>query len=150
MSFIDDAKEAIAKIIEMARAAFRDSDAEPVETLLIKGDGSLLPTHGILKDMGYRVGKNGLFPNERHEILRRTFRVQLVSTSGAASDYIAEWGGRCTLARFEKMDRVLGGLAANAARKAKLDMSEAITDWNEDQKWLRSHYREWMDHTHER
>ncbi len=150
MSFIGRAKAAIAKSVGKARAAFRDGDAELVETLVINEDGSLLPSHGVLKDMGYRVGKNGLFPNERDEILRRTFRVQLVSTSGAASDYIAEWGSRCSQERFGKMDRVLGGLAANAGRKTKLDMSEAITDWKEDQKWLRSHYREWMDHTHER
>src|SRR3954468_6429295 len=117
MSFFDRISEAAAEHLPRAREAFRNQGTEPVETLVIDGDGSLLPAHGILKEMGYRVGKSGLLPNERREILRRTFRVQLASPSGAASDYIAEWGGRCSQARFEKMDRVLGGLAANAARK---------------------------------
>jgi hypothetical protein len=74
MSFIETTAEAIANYLEKAIAVFRDRDAEPVETLLIAGDGSLLPAHGILRDMGYHVGKKGLFPNERREILRRNFQ----------------------------------------------------------------------------
>jgi hypothetical protein len=46
------------------------------------------------------------------------------------------------------MDNVLGGLAANAERKTKVDMSEAIHNWKQDQSWLRQNYQEWMDHTH--
>lgn len=121
---------------------------EPVETLQIDYDGLPLPAHGVLKDMGYRVGKSGLSLLERHEILRRTFMVQLVCPGGAADEYIAQWGERCTYARFVKMDNVLGGLAANAERKTKTDMSEAIRNWREDQKWLRDIYKEWMNHTH--
>jgi hypothetical protein len=118
------------------------------EFLSIDGDGSLLPAQGILKEMGYRAGKSGLPPHERREILRRTFEVQLVSNSGEATDYIAEWGGRCSQARFEKMDRVLGGLAANAEKIRKNDMSEAIADWTADQGWLAANYRQWMHHDH--
>lgn len=121
---------------------------EPVETLPIDVDGSLLPAQGILREMGYRAGKSGLLPHQRREILRRTFEVQLVSTSAEATDYIAEWGDRCSQARFLKMDRVLGGLAANAEKKTKLDMSEAIADWKQDQAWLRKNYKQWLHHSH--
>ena len=100
--------------------------------------------------MGYRVGKNGLLPHQRREILRRTFRVQLVATKPWTKEYIREWGGRCSQARLDKTDRVLGGLVASAKRKTRVDMSEAIRDWKEDQAWLRDSKVEWLTHTHER
>jgi len=119
---------------------------EPVETLYVEyEDGTPLPTQGILKDMGYRVGKNGLLLRDRREILWRTFRLQLDSNSDW---YVRQWGPRCSRARLQKMDRVLGGLAANAERIKKNDMSEAIRNWREDQQWLRSKFDEWLDHTH--
>ncbi len=46
------------------------------------------------------------------------------------------------------MNRVLGGLVANAKRKTKVDMSEAIRDWTEDQEWLRNKSAEWLTHVH--
>ena len=67
--------------------------------------------------MGYRVGKNGLLPHQRREILRRTFRVQLVATKPWTKEYIREWGGRCSQARLDKTDRVLGGLVAKRETK---------------------------------
>jgi hypothetical protein len=105
---------------------------------------------GILKDMGYRVGKSGLFPHQRREILWRAFRVQLVATSPWTEEYISEWGARCSPARLDKMERVLGGLASRAARKTRADVSEAIRDWTEDQEWLENHKMEWLTHAHER
>ncbi len=101
--------ETIDKVSSAAHRAV-DRVGEHAGELYIDGDGSLLPAQGILKEMGYRVGKSGLLSHQRRENLRRTFEVQLVSTSGEATDYIAEWGGRCSQARYEKMNRVLGGL----------------------------------------
>lgn len=157
MSFIDRAKEALTKNIAKAKD-FIDAKkpggkfgetVDAVETLHIEFEqGAQLPPHGILKDMGYRVGKSGLFPHQRHEILRRAFRVQLVATSPWTEEYISEWGSRCSRARLDKMDRVLGGLAASAERKTKADMSEAIRDWREDQEWLENKRAEWPTHEH--
>ena len=122
---------------------------QPIETLDVTyEEGTPLPAQGILKDMGYRVGKNGLSLAQRRQILHRTFQVQLVAPLTMPTDYIAEWGDRCSYARFTKMDKVLGGLAAKAERKTKNDMSEAIRNWREDQAWLRQTYRDWMDHNH--
>jgi hypothetical protein len=138
-AMVDKVKDAAANV---------DHDDEPVEKLYVEYDGLPLPAQGVLKEMGYRVGKSGLSLPERREILRRTFQVQLVAPLTAPSDYIAEWGERCSYGRFIKMDNVLGGLAANAERKTKVDMSEAIHNWKQDQAWLRQNYQEWMDHTH--
>ena len=125
-----------------------DEESHEVETLRINVQpGIPLPPQGILKDMGYRVGFNGLLKDERREILRRAFQVQLVSAFDTAEGYIAEWGPRCSQTRFDKMGRVLGGLAANAKKIRKNDMSEAINNWREDQEWLRQNYREWL-HEH--
>lgn len=127
----------------------REVHGEPIETLHVTyEEGTPLPAQGILKDMGYRVGKNGLSLTQRRQILHRTFQVQLVAPLTMPTDYIAEWGDRCSYARFTKMDKVLGGLAAKAERKTKNDMSEAIRNWREDQAWLRQTYRDWMDHNH--
>jgi len=135
--------------IDKIEAAFAKIAQDHGETLRIDyEDGLPLPAQGVLKEMGYRVGKSGLSLPERREVLRRTFQVQLVAPLTAPSDYIAEWGERCSYGRFIKMDNVLGGLAANAERKTKVDMSEAIHNWKQDQTWLRQNYQEWMDHTH--
>jgi hypothetical protein len=144
---IDDAIEKAGDFIDdNADTEFRD---ERIETLRIElTPGMPLPPQGILKDMGYRVGKSGLLLHERREILRRTFRVQLVSSSEYANGYVAEWGLRCSQARFNKMDRVLGGLAANAEKIRKNDMSEAIRNWKQDQDWLRQNYRDWLHDSH--
>jgi hypothetical protein len=157
MSFIDDAIRIINDSFDKVADFFADffsetGDAEApdvLETLRIDFDPeNPLPAVGVLKEMGYRVGKSGLLPRERREILWRTFRVHLVFGPDCPSDYIREWGGRCSPARLEKMHRVLGGLVANAKRKTKVDMSEAIRDWNEDQVWLRNIAAEWLTHTH--
>lgn len=146
MSFLDRAVQSINDSFDWIRGMF---GAEVAEELHIEFEaGTVVPPLGILKDMGYYVGKGGLRPSERREILRRTFRVHLVATSPWTKDYIAEWGKRCSLTRFNKIDRVLGGLAARAERKTKVDMSQAIRDWREDQRWLRSMKAEWLTHNH--
>jgi hypothetical protein len=146
-----EVKEAVAETVDKVQDAAANAKADgdhDVETLSVPYEAGLpLPAQGVLKAMGYRVGYSGLPEHERREILHRTFQVQLVAPLTAPSDYIAEWGERCSYARFVKMDNVLGGLAANAERK-KADMSEAIRNWREDQDWLRRTYQEWMDHTH--
>lgn len=147
---VDAAQDAIRMVIHFIAG---DPESEEVEQLYIDfRTGNPLPPHGVLKGMGYHVGKTGIvLPSERREILRRTFRVELVgaSPSWAISDYIREWGPRCSPARLAKMDRVLGGLIAHAERKTRVDMSEAIRDWREDQKWLRDNGRKWPTHNHE-
>lgn len=139
----------VRNVLAAAIAPKAPSDAGGIETLRIDFEaGNPLPPLGILKDMGYRVGKNGLLLHQRREILRRTFRVQLVATSPWTNEYIREWGDRCSPARLDKMDRVLGGLIAAAKRKTKADMSEAIRNWQEDREWLRSNNGDWATHTH--
>jgi hypothetical protein len=173
MSFIEKAKRAISENLSNARdliglnldkvegaidsvGDFIDyktggkfNNEELVETLRIDLEqGEHVPPLGILKYMGYRVGKSGLLLHERREILRRTFEVQLVPISPWAEDYIRDCGQRCSQSRYNKMDRILGGLINNAGKISKNDMSEAIRNWREDREWLRQNHQQWMDHTH--
>lgn len=147
---IDKSGDVLAANREKVRfAEAKVCEEGQIETLDVKTDsGQPLPPHGVLKAMGYHVGKSGLNPKERREILWRTFRVQLVCGSDSADDYIREWGNRCSRLRLAKLDRTLGGLAANAERKTKTDMSEAIRDWREDQAWLRTKHDDWLTHDH--
>jgi hypothetical protein len=107
MSFIDDAIRTISDSFDKVADFFADffsengdaeapdtevPDTEVVETLRIDFDAeNPLPAVGVLKEMGYRVGKSGLLPRERREILWRTFRVHLVFGSDCPSDYIRDW-----------------------------------------------------------
>ena len=66
---------------------------DPVETFVVDFEaGTPRPPLGVLKDMGYRAGKSGLFPHQRREILRRVFLVKLVARSPHTKEYIREWG----------------------------------------------------------
>ena len=165
MSFIDKAKEAIADTVDKAKDAIADNvdmveaaidkagglideqtggKFSDVETLHIESDQGTLPSPGVLGDMGYRVGKRGLFPHQRREVLQRVFRVHLVATSPWTEEYIREWGQRCTEARWNKMRQVLYGLNATAEKRRTADMSEAIADRNQDLEWLKDDYETWL------
>lgn len=116
-------------------------DTGPAETFHIDFEADALrPSLGVLKDMGYRTGKNGLSPHQRREILQSVLRANLVATSPWTEDYIREWGEPGTYGRLNKMRRVLAGLAKNARRKKHADMSEAVDDWESDLDWLNETY----------
>lgn len=98
------------------------------------------PDPGVLRQMGYRVGRSGLGPSRRRSILEKVYEAKLVATSTETVDYISEWGGPSTRARARKMERALAGFISNAMRK-DADMSEAIDDWESDLTWLRNRYQ---------
>jgi hypothetical protein len=110
---------------------------EPAAQLVIRfGGGVPWPVSGVLSEMGYHVGKNGLAPAERREILQRVFVVELVATSPETDDYIREWGAPGSTARCSKMANCLKGFIEINRRKTTADMSAAIADWESDLQWL--------------
>ena len=131
------AHTAVDKVTEAA-------EGSEIETLRIASAPGTLPSPGVLGDMGYRVGKRGLFPHQRREVLQRVFGVHLVATSPWNEEYIREWGQRCTEARWNKMRRALYGLNATAEMRRSADMSEAIADRNQDLEWLTDDYGKWL------
>ncbi len=122
-----------------------DADAEinsrPVHQLVVDFDAGSWPASGVLKELGYKVGKNGLGPLARRQILHSAFTVELVATSADTESYLREWGAPNTRQRAAKIERCLAGFAENARRR-DADMAEAIADWESDLAWFareRSH-----------
>lgn len=91
---------------------------------------------GVLSELGYKVGRSGLDAADRHRILRTTLNVTLVAMSREVDAYIQDWGRPNSRHRAAKIERCLKAFAENARRRTA-DMSEAITDWEEDLDWFR-------------
>jgi hypothetical protein len=100
------------------------------------------PEPGILKLVGYHVGKTGLPDGRRREILRDLFeRIELCHGTGVdIADHVAQWGSPHSAQRLHKIARTLRSLADLEARKTSADMSEAIADRESDLRWLKMTY----------
>lgn len=114
-------------------------NTRPIFRLVVDFDtGSWQPT-GVLSEMGYKVGKQGLGTMARREILRQVLRVELVAGSADAHDYVREWGPPASGQRLTKMCNSIAAFSRNAQRR-NADYSEAIADWEEDLDWLAATY----------
>lgn len=107
--------------------------------LLVNFDTGAWPSSGVLSEMGYRVGRNGLAAGARRLILVEALNVELVATSPAADGYVREWGPPSSRHRLQKMVNSISAFARNARRRTA-DFSEAIADWESDLEWLRDTY----------
>lgn len=97
------------------------------------------PDTGVLKAMGYTVGRNGKRDGERHRILGRAFKIERLPRVGGTS-HMSEWGASSSEARLSKMAEALAAFARNAKRRKGASMSEAIADWESDLAWLKRMY----------
>lgn len=137
----DDVADLVAGHPALERFYFNEPDLEQVafpdppdieidnstRTLLVNFDTGAWPVSGVLGEMGYRVGRNGLTPGARHEILDEVLAVELVAASHAADTYVAEWGPPSSRRRLQKMVNSIASFARNARRRSA-DYSEAIAD----------------------
>ncbi|KRE25628.1 hypothetical protein ASG82_19010 [Mycobacterium sp. Soil538] len=114
------------------------TDVEPVHDrkLLVNFETGEWPSSGVLSEMGYRVGRNGLAESVRRTVLAEMLAVQLVAGSASASAYIEDWGKPNSQRRLQKVVNSISAFARNARRRAG-DFSEAIADWESDLQWLR-------------
>lgn len=97
------------------------------------------PETGVLKEMGYTVGKNGKRDGERHRILQNAFKIERLPRVGGA-DHMATWGASSSETRLRKMAEALAAFARNAKRRRDASMMEAIEDWESDLTWLKNMY----------
>lgn len=118
------------------RAGYDDLHRRPIHELHVSFETGSWPSSGVLRELGYKVGRSGLGPVERHRILRASLDVKLVATSREAIDYTQEWGRPNSAQRADKIERCLKAFAENARRRSA-DMSEAIADWEDDLEWFR-------------
>lgn len=110
-------------------------------TYVAAGEGSFvaeLPAVGLLKRMGYRVGRKGLDEAERRAILHQVFHAAVLPQVTSAA-YMREWGGPRSGERLLKMANSIAAFCRNEKRKSR-PSEEAVSDWENDLEWLRRTY----------
>jgi hypothetical protein len=122
--------------VEAATSQDTTAPQGPVHRLVVSFDASQWPSSGVLSEMDYHVGKNGLAPADRRRILQKVLEAELVATSPETEDYVREWGAPRSVERRRKIARCIAGFAAGARRKTAADMSAAIADWESDLDWF--------------
>jgi hypothetical protein len=91
------------------------------------------PEEGVLRLLGYRVGKGGLSTPERRKVLGMIYKLPLASLPRVAN--WQEWGEAKSSARLGKMQRCLIAFAEQASRR-RTPPREAVEAWNADESWI--------------
>lgn len=108
----------------------------------VPGDGAAGDygyAEGILKVLGYHVGKSGeQSASRRQALLARVFEGHLPPINGP--DYMDGWNGPGTPARLKKMADSIASLASSARGRGHADFGQAIEHWTEDLRFLHRHY----------
>jgi len=94
------------------------------------------PDVGVLKKMGYTVGRNGLSDSRRKKILDDVFS-SLHLPFTFSKTYMKEWGGENSKARLQKMANSIAKFCINCNKTGKV---EAVRDYEEDLKYLYQKY----------
>jgi hypothetical protein len=105
-----------------------------------QGEGNLLHGTfiygvGLLGYLGYRVGENGAFDEERRDILRIVFNNEVPNLN--SPEYMAEWGSPKTAVRLKKMAETIASNVRNAKRRDPSSLSLAIKEWESDLEYIR-------------
>lgn len=107
------------------------------------GDGNLIldpaVSNGMLSYLGYRVGKlNGEVASIRQSILSRVFEGRPPPVF--SRDYMSSWGSPKSSARLSKIAESLAAFTRNAKRRRDHRMSDAVSDWESDLRFLYDRY----------
>lgn len=118
------------------------TDAEPGTGYLHTVDW---PTEGLLKLMGYSVGRGeGQAPHVRRAILAEVFSSHLPPL--ISPEYMKEWASPSSAARLQKMAESIASFTRNARRRSDDAMSDAIKNWEQDLRFLYEKY--YVNHFH--
>jgi len=98
------------------------------------------PEMGLLRSMGYRVGRNGLGPNQRRRILARAYFIENPPFIHSQSDsYREEWGPAQTASRLKKIAYSIASFCRMKKRRIDFHKS-AIHAWEDDLAWLKKEF----------
>ncbi len=103
-----------------------------------RGDGKIdaeLLRLGFLKYKGYAVGKAGLTPHRRRQILMAVYEDTVPSSF--PDHYIRQWGSPESATRLKKMAESIAAFCRNNKKKDN-PPTRAIVDWEADLAWLKS------------
>lgn len=90
--------------------------------------GAESPDVGVLRRIGYRVGKDAVPATRRHALLGHVM-FRSIPFVGSLT-YMAQWGEPGTEVRYRKLHRVLAGF--RTAAQSRDDRAKALKDWNQD------------------
>jgi hypothetical protein len=107
------------------------------------GSGTLdtvdAPDRGIFSALGYRVGKvQGQPTSVRHFVLDYIFFRTLPPLNGPL--YMQKWAKPETPRRLQSMAYFLARTSWNAQRRTRQDLTQAISDWTHDLRYLKDRY----------
>ncbi len=108
---------------------------DPVNGLVVNYRSGEWPDKGVLSEMGYHVGINGLQTEARRQILRKVVTVVLIGIAPNSGGEIREWGEPRSERRIAKIANCLAGFTYQARRRRRADMSHAIADWANELVW---------------
>lgn len=116
---------------ERGRALIRDINAVWEARLQAAKEGKHkadTPEVGVLKAVGYQVGRSGVKEKERRELLDQIMSDTLPFVGSPA--YMYEWGEPLTRNRYRKLHRVLAVFRSGAQNDER--MEEAVRHWSDD------------------
>lgn len=91
------------------------------------------PEIGVLKKIGYHVGKDGQPTAGRQALLDHAMSGDLPFTGSPA--HMLEWGTPMSATRYRKMHRVIASFATSARTQGD-HMSDAGSDWEADLRYI--------------
>ena len=101
-------------------------------------DGDSWVDVGLLKYLGYQVGKDGLPRIDRQSILRGVYSGSIPNVN--SPEYMNEWGAPDSGMRLQKLANCLAAFCRNGKRRKGSAPTAAITDWEEDLSWLKGQF----------
>jgi len=99
---------------------------------------STRPNEGLLKTIGYKVGKDGIPRERRRLILDRILKGKIPFCGSKA--YMVEWGAPSTRKRYNKLNTVINRLIIRNRNMPGIE--KAILEWSEDLEYLRDKYKD--------
>jgi hypothetical protein len=131
-------KRISVRLIELQNSQFSWSSTSATPGSQDLSSGVFKYEEGLLKQYGYKVGKNGLPQNERWEILDTIFLCPLSHMSDSV--YMGEWGEPKSAKRLRKLAESIAAFARNAKRRNTGSFSKAVQDWETDLEYLKKTY----------
>ena len=92
---------------------------------------------GLLKHMGYRVGRAAPSESQRRAILLQVYQQKQLPIVGSR-DYVESWGEANSATRLKKIADSLAAFARMAKRREEKQLELSISQWEADLEWLRN------------
>lgn len=122
----------------LCHQGFRWVSTEVYRSLGGEMSGNSWPQVGLLKYLGYTVGRAGLAPSTRRGILRQIYQRSDLPTV-CSSDYMAKWGQARSAQRLRELAVTLASFTRLRKRQTA-DCSVAIFDYEDDLQWLKEEF----------